>query len=393
MKGRHFRLDRVSLCLAALCLALCFTTFTYAQPRSEYRGFWVDTFNTALNNHVDVVATVNNAKATNANVIFAQVRRRGDSWYLNSLEPAPDFVAIAPGFDALADLITTAHAEGIEVHAFVIMSSVWTKNPTFAPSPTLGPPISDEHVFNKHGWNKATGAMRTGSDNWLTKSIAPFPAGVTFDGQRYGTDFWLDFGHPDAEAYTVDVLMHLVNHYDIDGLHFDRIRYPEFSVAAGQPALTPANGANVGYNETSVMRFNTRHGRTGNPAQSDNLWKQWRRDQVSNVVRRVYLNAIAAKPQLKISAALIATGNGPICAAGANCKTIWETTIRPEAYWRMYQDWRSWTEEGILDIAIPMNYKREHVTGTGSQVVMFDEWIEWSKNQKYNRSVMIGAGE
>ena len=389
MKGRHFRLDRVLLCAA---IALCFATFGVAQPRSEYRGFWVDTFNTALNNHADVVTTVNNAKAANANVIFAQIRRRGDSWYLNSLEPAPDFVPIAPGFDPLADLIATAHAEGIEVHAFVIMSSVWTKNPTFVPSPTLGPPISDEHVFNKHGWNKATGAMRTGSDNWLTKSIAPFPAAVTFDGQRYGTDFWLDFGHPDAEAYTVDVLMHLVNHYDIDGLHLDRIRYPEFSVAAGQPALTPANGANVGYNETSVARFNTRHGRTGNPLQSDNLWKQWRRDQVSNVVRRVYLNAIAVKPQLKISAALIATGNGPICAAGGNCKTIWETTIRPEAYWRMYQDWRSWTEEGILDIAIPMNYKREHTVAAPSQVVMFDEWIEWSKNQKYNRSVVIGAG-
>ncbi|MGI8997049.1 MAG: hypothetical protein ACR2GW_10335, partial [Pyrinomonadaceae bacterium] len=58
-----------------------------AQSRAEYRAFWVDTFNTALNNHADVVAVVNNAKAAKANAIFAQVRRRGDSWYLNSLEP------------------------------------------------------------------------------------------------------------------------------------------------------------------------------------------------------------------------------------------------------------------------------------------------------------------
>src|SRR5262245_55389929 len=67
-----------------------------AQSLSQYRAFWVDTFNSTLNNHSDVVAVVNNAKAAKANAIFAQVRRRGDSWYLNSLEPAPDFTPIAP---------------------------------------------------------------------------------------------------------------------------------------------------------------------------------------------------------------------------------------------------------------------------------------------------------
>jgi uncharacterized lipoprotein YddW (UPF0748 family) len=52
--------------------------------RTEYRAFWVDTFNTNLNNHTDVVNMVNNAKAAKANALFVQVRRRGDSWYLNS---------------------------------------------------------------------------------------------------------------------------------------------------------------------------------------------------------------------------------------------------------------------------------------------------------------------
>ena len=395
MKGHCFGFGRSSMHAAfAVCLALFVAVSTPGQPRVEYRGFWVDTFNSALNNHSDVVTVVNNAKATKANVILAQIRRRGDSWYLNSLEPAPDFVPLAPGFDALADLIATAHTEGIEVHAYVIMSAIWSKNPTFAPSSTLGPPISDNHVFNQHAWNKMTNTMRTGPENWLTKSLAPFPAGVTFDGQRYGNDFWLDFGHPAAAAYTVNVLMHLVNNYNIDGLHLDRIRYPEFSVAAGQPPLNPSNGANVGYNEVSVARFNARHTRTGNPLQSDNLWKQWRRDQVTNIVRRVYLNAIAVKPQLKISGSFIATGNGPICNPGQNCKTIWESSIRAEAYWRMYQDWRAWTEEGIIDLAVPMNYKREHVLTppAQSQALMFDEWIEWAKNQQYNRATLVGVG-
>ena len=56
----------------------------------QYRGFWVDTFNTPLNNPSDVAAVVANATAAHANAIFAQVRRRGDAWYRNALEPLPD---------------------------------------------------------------------------------------------------------------------------------------------------------------------------------------------------------------------------------------------------------------------------------------------------------------
>lgn len=76
-----------------------------AQAVSQYRAFWVDTFNTPLNNHNDVVTVVSNARMSNANAIFAQVRRRGDSWYINSIEPLPDFIPIASGFDPLQDLI------------------------------------------------------------------------------------------------------------------------------------------------------------------------------------------------------------------------------------------------------------------------------------------------
>src|SRR5262245_27256390 len=121
---------------------------TPAQSVSRYRAFWVDTFNSTLNTHDDILAVVNNAQIAKANAIIAQVRRRGDSWYLDSLEPLPDFISIAPGFDPLRDLITEAHARGIEVHAFVIIGAVWNKDPTFAPTATQGPPTNPNHIFN-----------------------------------------------------------------------------------------------------------------------------------------------------------------------------------------------------------------------------------------------------
>src|SRR5215510_5739187 len=259
------------------------------QTAGQYRAFWVDTFNTPLNNHNDIVTVVNNAKMANANAILAQVRRRGDSWYLNSLEPLPDFLPIAPGFDPLQDLINEAHSHGIEVHAFVIVCAVWNKNPNFAPSATLGPPTNPNHIFNAHGgYDPATRQIVPGPDNWLTRSLIPDgTGGITFQGHRIGAEFWMEPGHPDAATYTVDVLMNLVRNYDLDGLHLDRIRYPEISIA-GQ---TPSTGANIGYNDTNVTRFQRRQGiPTGSPPplQNDPFWTQWRRDQVSNLVRRIY---------------------------------------------------------------------------------------------------------
>jgi uncharacterized lipoprotein YddW (UPF0748 family) len=345
-----------------------------AQVRTEYRAFWVDTFNTNLNNHNDVVTVVNNAKAAKANAVFVQVRRRGDSWYLNSLEPPGDRVPIQPGFDPLQDIINVAHAEGIEVHAFVIMSAIWGR------APNLFPPENPNHAFNLHGgFNAANNTIVPGSNNWLTRTLLPDGGTITYQGHRFGSDFWIDFGHPDAAKYTVDVLNHLVQNYDIDGLHLDRIRYPELSVT-GQ---TPSTGTNIGYNTTSVERFQRHFNISPGsppPAQNDPLWNQWRRDQVSNVVRRVYLNSLAIKPNLKISAALIAFGGI------GSTEAAWNSA---EAYWRVYQDWRSWTEEGIIDIAMPMAYKGEHSATVRPQ---YDQWDLWLRGHLYNRAGVLGQG-
>ena len=365
--------------LVALCSLLVFaSSISIGQVRTEYRAFWVDTFNTNLNNHTDVVTVVNNAKAAKANALFVQVRRRGDSWYLNSLEPLGDRVPIQPGFDPLQDIINVAHAEGIEVHAFVIMNAIWGR------APNLFPPENPNHVFNLHGgYDAATNTIIPGPGNWLTRTLlpdtTPGSTAISFQGHRFGSDFWLDFGHPEAAAYTATVVKHLVQHYDIDGLHLDRIRYPDISIS-GQ---TPTTGTNIGYNPTSVERFQRHFNLPLDgppPAPNNPQWNQWRRDQISNVVRRVYLEALAIKPQLKISAALIAFGG-----IGAT-ESSWNSA---EAFWRVYQDWRAWTEEGIIDIAIPMAYKAEHTATIRPQ---YDQWDTWLRNHLYNRAGITGQG-
>ena len=257
--------------MAAALVALTISASTAGAQ--EYRGFWVDTFNTALNNHNDVRRVVDNAVASNANALFVQVRRRGDAWYLNSLEPTPEGLSFAPGFDPLQDLITTAHGSGLEVHAFVIVGAVWNRHPVI-----LGPPSSPQHVFNRHGgFDPTTGRIVQGPDNWLTRTLIPDgTASISFQGHRFGSDFWMDPGHPAAAEDVVKVLLHLISHYDVDGIHLDRIRYPEIGIA-GQ---TPSTGTSVGYNDTSIARFQRHYGipaDAGPPAQNDPRWSQWRR--------------------------------------------------------------------------------------------------------------------
>ncbi len=369
------RLIRLLTCAAGILCALGDARPAWAQARAEVRGFWVDTFNTPLNTHADVVTIVDRATAAQANTIYAQVRRRGDSWYLDSLEPVPDNTPLAPGFDPLRDLIVEAHARGVEVHAFVIANAIWNR------APNLFPPSNPTHVFNRHGgYDAGTNTITPGADNWLTRTLIPDgTAAIAYQGHRFGSEFYIDPGHPDAASYTADVLLHLVRNYDVDGLHLDRIRYPEISIA-GQ---TPSTGTSVGYNQTNLERFQRHYGIPADgppPAPGDPRWSQWRRDQVTNLVRRIYLEAVEIRPQLKISAALIAFGSGPAT------ESAW---LSAEPYWRVYQDWRAWTEEGILDVAIPMIYQREHLS---SGQLAFDRWNDWVRTHQYARSTMLGLG-
>src|SRR4030095_6693099 len=87
------------------------------------------------------------------------------------------------------------------------------------------------------------------------------------------------------------------------------------------------------------------------PDPGDPHWSQWRRDQVTALVRRIYLGALAHKPALNVSAALIAFGAGPTTEA---------TWPGAEAFWRVYQDWRAWTEEGLVELAVSLIYKTAH---------------------------------
>jgi len=306
-----------------------------ASATPELRGFWVDAWHQGLRTRAEVDEVIQAARAARANALFVQVRKRGDAYCLSHYEPVASDVA--SGFDPLAYLIQRAHHETprMEVHAWLVMLPVWA---------STNPPSNPAHPFNRF-------------PQWLSLN----DSGASYDGSNHS----FDPGNPEAADYLYRVALDVLRHYDVDGIHFDYIRFA---------------GNRWGYNPVSVSRFNAVYGRSGQPAYHDSAWSQWRRDQVTQLVRRIYASAVAIKPWCKVTAATITWGNGP------TSESAWVST---SAYSAVFQDWRAWTEEGILDIAIPMCYYNH---SNSTHRTYFNNWITWTKNHRYNRSVAVGLG-
>ena len=320
-----------------------------AAAPGQLRALWVDAFGDGIYTEAQIDELVAYTKGANLNAIIAQVVRRGDCLCSRSIAPRSEAPLAPLPFDPLQSLITKAHAQGIQVHAWVIATAIWKSG---------APPRAAEHVFNQHG------PSRPGRDNWTT---------YRSDGALLAAgDYHLDPGHPDAADWLARLVASIVANYDVDGVNLDRIRYPDENIG-GAPSW--------GYNPTALARFQAATGRSDRPAAADAQWAQWRRDQITAMVRRVYLESFAVKPRVQVSIDGIAYGGFP---AGG-----WERT---RAYSEQLQDWRGWLQEGIVDLAIPMNYKRDSITGgSGDQRVMYDQWSQFTKDNQFGRQSAIGS--
>lgn len=323
---------RFSVCV---CFAVLFSTVGVWAQTPEFRALWVDAFGAGFKDASQVTQLIADARAGNFNAVIVEVRKRGDAYY-NGSPYEPKATDVSPAsFDPLQDLITKGHDTSggkarIEIHAWIV---------TYPISQTASPPPS--HPMSLH-------------PDWLTQNNA----GETYDGVNYV----FDPGHPGVQAHTYNVALDIISRYDVDGFNLDYIRY---------------SGKAWGYNPVAVQRFNTLYNRSGLPSTTDPAWLQFRRDQVTALVRKIYLSALALKPQVRISA-------DTICfAPGVTTDSAWYSSAA--AYTDKLQDWRAWMEEGILDLNIPMMYFDQD-----SWASAWNNWSVFAKNHRYNRQVALG---
>ena len=298
--------------------------------QTEFRGSWVTAWSSGFLSPQEADETVRLAKEANMNAIFMQVRKVGDAYYKSNFEARAGNISGGPDYDPLQYMIEKAHAAGIEVHAWFNTFRIWGANSC---------PADPDHIVNKN-------------PEWLTR---------TASGDLNASEgLFLDPGVSEVQDYTYNVIMDVVMNYDIDGIHLDYVRYP---------------GEGFGYAPPAVERFNIENGRSGIPSKSDPVWKQWRRDQITALVRRIYKGINSVKPNVKVTAATVPWGD---------CASSFSSTA---AYTKVYQDWCTWMQEGIIDANIPMNYKKE---ANAKNAREYRNWINGFKRWQYNRHVYNG---
>ncbi|MCL6518213.1 MAG: family 10 glycosylhydrolase [Armatimonadetes bacterium] len=289
---------------------------------AEHRAFWVDAWGSGFENPTATTAMINYVDACNCNVVLVEVRKRADAYYTSSYEPIGWSITPQAGYDPLADIVTKGHDAGLEVHAWVVVNRAWT-------STTPPPSTTPQHIFNAH-------------PEWFS---------LTDSGSMFQEDgcSWTDPGHPEVENHYSNVFREIVQNYNIDGLCLDYIRYA---------------GTNWGYNPTAVARYNAEYGLQGNPSPNDTQWSNWRRDQVTNVVKRTYLEAKAIRPSIKVGAA------------------VWSTAYTANTYY--FQNWDLWMSSHFLDYAAPMNYLTDNN--------QFNSENQDNITRQYGRHVYIAQG-
>ena len=309
---------------------------------AEVRALWV--VRTALGSAEQVRAMVAQADASGFNTLLVQVRGRGDALYASAYEPRAESLPDDLSFDPLKVAIDDAHARGMAVHAWVNTHLVWGP---------VDPPRSPAHLVNAHpDWlavPRSLGRELYHQDphtiDYLARLIDYAAANVPkLEG------LFTSPSHPAVQRHLQQVWLDLAGNYDLDGIHFDYVRFPSpnFDYSRGalerfrawvEPRLSAAR-----FRELAAAAEQDPY------AMVDALSEHWdvfRRDSVTDLVRGIYEAVKALRPDLVVSAAVLAD----------------QRKAREERY----QAWTAWLADGIIDVAVPMAYTAD--------TELFHNWI------------------
>jgi uncharacterized lipoprotein YddW (UPF0748 family) len=168
---------------------------------------------------------------------------------------------------------------------------------------------------------------------------------------------WLCPSHPDNQALEIAAMVEVAREYGVDGIHFDYIRYPD-----GDHCFCAGCRERFGRRVGAAIAQWPAEALAGGRWRSQ--WLEWRRENITAVVRAVHEQAKAARPTVKISAAVFRNWSTDRDGVG--------------------QDWQLWCERGWLDFVCPMDY-----THSDRQ---FDTWVGMQQEWAGRTPVVPGIG-
>ena len=255
-------------------------------------------------------------QAANFNTVLFQTRLRGDVIYPSYLEIFSECLTGKegknPNYDPLQFAIEECHKRGMAIHAWIV---------------TI--PIGNKRQIRLLG----------------RKSVVSKQPSIC---KQFKGNWYLDPGEPASATYLSNIVKEIVARYDIDGIHFDYMRYPE-------------------------------HGKRFPDYQSYRKYgkkrpiDEWRRDNITRIVRSLYTEVKALKPWVIVS-------SSPV---GKYSDTKRYRSYGWNAFHEVHQDAQGWLKEGIHDALFPMMYFRDNH--------FFPFALDWQEN-KNKRWIVPGLG-
>ncbi|MDU1891930.1 MAG: family 10 glycosylhydrolase [Dysgonomonas sp.] len=232
-------------------------------------------------------------KADNFNTVLFQTRAQGHVFYRSKIESLSPFFTHGSNFDPLAFAIEECHKRGLECHAWIIAY-----------------PMGKAKV------------KYTGRGKKRKATIAETKPGYY---KEMGGQWYLDPGMPETRNLLKSIVREIVANYDVDGIHFDYIRYP--------------SNTRKFPDEDTYKKY----------GRGKDLY-DWRRDNITQLVTEVYDEVKSMKKWVQISSSPL--GRYKILPE-VHANDGWT------AYETVFQDAGHWMKSGKHDLVFPMMYYKE----------------------------------
>jgi uncharacterized lipoprotein YddW (UPF0748 family) len=297
--------------LSAVTISLVVASPACAEI-TGYRSMFVDRFDFPYQNGdvASMTATVEDMIDRAADEGFTeviwQVRARGDALYNSNVEPAASGLTL--GFDPLQVAIDASHARGLKLHAWLNSTPMWSGT-------TETPPAG--HIF--HNTNPSFRVQH------LDGTLEP--------QQGYSNYASANPILPEMHAHLNNVVTDIATNYNVDGIHLDYIRYLPGTLNANNFARMP-------HDAISHQMFQNATGLDGSDVANFAAYKTFLTGRITDLVASIKQNVDALE-----------------ASEGRPMELTASVFMTPSRAKNEYgQDWGTWVEQGLLDVAMPMLY-------------------------------------
>ena len=307
-------------------------TFSYSESEQDIKAIWVVRDHMVSPHLIDDI--IEFAEKNNFNHIFAQVRGRGDAFYNSSFVPKSNLVD--SNFDPLDYLITNCKNKELKVHAWINIYYLW--------SSPIKPPQIDHLFFQKPEW-----LDRNVHDKYILKKKFLIEKEIT---SIHKEGFFLAPTNPDVNFHLISVISELTQNYQVDGIHYDYIRY---------------HSADYGYNKVGLSIFSELNNYNNKLSDEDfdRIFLDYKINSITEFVKKANLEIKNNLPNCVISAA-----------------------VKPNIFnakLTFSQEWDLWLSAGYIDWAVPMNYKTDNDDFVQNMYIIKD-----NLPRKFHDKIIVG---